>query len=35
MSTYQDEPKKIAASVSIQQDKPFDFLRILFGMVYY
>lgn len=30
MPTYQDEPRKIAASVSIQQDKPFDFLRVLF-----
>lgn len=33
MQNLQLEPKKFFASVNAQEEKPFDFLRLLFGMV--
>ena len=34
MSTSIDERRKISALVSIKQEHPLDFLRIIYGMFY-
>lgn len=35
MSTSLDEQRKISTSVSVRQENPLDFLRIIYGMLYY